>query len=176
VLDDAAGEALELALETLALGRERAHLAALGPLDLGVDVGERQAALLEQRQRTRAVGDLDVDQHEVVLGLAARIEHQDALVQAHLRRGEPDAVGRAHALEHRGHDGAQALVEARDRLGDLAQHGLGIQGQREFQLFRRHCTPVGDGGSLVVAAGRPTKTLHGSGLDAARRRGADGPR
>ena len=95
VLDDAAREAVELALDRLALGAEGPHPAALRADDLGVDLGEREAALLERRLGSEAVEDLGVDQGQVVLGLAARVEHQDALLAADLGRGQAHALASA---------------------------------------------------------------------------------
>ena len=73
-----------------------------------------------------------VHHDEIVLLLAGRIQDEDALAQADLGRRQPDALALAHPIEHPRDDGAQVLVEGRDRLRDLAEHGIGVEDDFEF--------------------------------------------
>src|SRR5262245_93657 len=134
VLDDAAREAAVVLLEGRPVRSLGLHEAAPGPRALVVDAGEGEAPLLEQGRRAGAPEDARIDENELVLLLARRVQHEDALLQPDLGGGEPDALAGVHALEHAGHDRAQLLVEGLHREGRPAQERIGVQRQVEVQL------------------------------------------
>jgi len=138
VLDHAADEALEFALDIGAVGQLRADLAPIGSIDGGVDSGEGEAALLHRRERAGAIDQCRIDQGQLLfglLGIAGGIDHEDALAQADLGSGEPNAIVLVHRPEHRGHRLADGIVDVRQLLGPFAEDGLGVVNDVEFQIL-----------------------------------------
>ena len=88
--------------------------------------GDGQAALGVGRLALQR-DDLRVDHRQRLgLGLArAGVQDDDALEDAHLRRGEPHAVGGVHRLEHVLDQGADGVVHLRHGPGLLLQDGIG---------------------------------------------------
>src|SRR5688572_21044290 len=79
-------------------------------LDVGVDVGNRQATLFAPL-RSLAMHDLRIDDD---VSRAIDVHDRDALRAPHLRRGEPDSLGGVHRLEHVVHE----LLKVRPDIGD----------------------------------------------------------
>ncbi len=59
------------------------------------------------------------------LALAGQVHDDHAHRLAHLDRGQADAGGRVHGLQHVVHQGAQCVVDALHVLGDELQLGVG---------------------------------------------------
>jgi hypothetical protein len=127
VLDGDGEQALRLELERLALAVLRPDTDALCTVDLLVDAGERQAPLLP-RHLARPLDDLrvDEDRQPARLVLGRRVDDEDPLLDADLRRRETAPRGRVHGL---GHVVDERLDLGRD-LGDglclLAKARVGV--------------------------------------------------
>ena len=122
----AGGEhAFDLFLVDFAVAVEPAGADRVRPVDLGILVGDRQAALIVGA-RLGGAQDLGVDEDQRVADrLAAfllrilKVDDQDPLRNAHLDRGEADAGGGVHRLEH--------VVDERLDLGVISSTGVEIR-------------------------------------------------
>src|SRR5690606_10221547 len=63
----------------------------------------------------------------LVLGLGDLQGHEEAQRAADLRRGQSDAVGRVHRLDHVGGEALELLVEARHRAGAAPQYRVAVE-------------------------------------------------
>ena len=86
---------------------------------------ERQAAFVGDRDPVRALGDLRIDDRRDVL-LVPRLEDEQPLEHAHLRRGQADAVGVAHQVRHLVRETRQVVVELLDLVGAHPQHRVRV--------------------------------------------------
>ena len=89
-----------------------------GALDITVDIGDGETALL----RLRLAGtfdDLGIDEHERLL---VDLDHGEPFAASDLRRGEPDAARVMHGLEHVGDEAAQLVGHLGDRRRRLTQN------------------------------------------------------
>src|SRR3984957_8334123 len=109
------------------------------PLDLFVIFGDRQAAFLVNRLLLRRPDDLRIDKKLRLrrLALLGEIEHDDALGDADLNRGETDSRRVMHGLDHLVHQLAQGVVDGLYRLARLAQPRVGQNDDRTNGHGRR---------------------------------------
>ena len=112
---------------------EIAHGDVLGTRDLGIDVGNRQAAFLVDGEALAPGDDLGIDQRDGPALVAVRhIDDGEAPGLADLRRGEADAGGLVHGGIHRRQQGADGVELARgDGTGPGTQGG--VRRDQDFQ-------------------------------------------
>ena len=113
---------VEIAFLRLAVEPGPAH-PHLGRADhLGVDVGERQAAFLEDPRGLGQADDLGVDHDQrrgAAVGILAAIHHEHPLQHAQLRRGKAHARRLVHRGQHVGRQRLELGRDPRDRLAAL---------------------------------------------------------
>mmetsp|Transcript_31479 Transcript_31479/g.105989 ORF Transcript_31479/g.105989 Transcript_31479/m.105989 type:complete len:241 (-) Transcript_31479:30-752(-) len=103
VLKDAGRPSNKLLLEGPAGGRHRFDFDPFRSGDVAVDIGKREAALGAGHLALGLGHNLRVHQDylvEPLVFVARGVEDHQALVDADLRRGETDALGLVHELEH----------------------------------------------------------------------------
>jgi hypothetical protein len=96
-----------------------------GADDVGVDVGEGEAAFLAFLF-AGGVGEDGVDVDAVVVGVAGVVHDEEADVVTDLGGGEADAAVFAHELEHAVDEGAEVGVEGVDGPAGLAESGVRV--------------------------------------------------
>ncbi len=94
------------------------------PLDRHPDPLEREAALTLDLGFVRAVDDARV--HERLRAVLVVLEHEDALQEPDLGRGEPDALGVCHQLLHPLGKVGQVVVELGDLFGLHPERDVGV--------------------------------------------------
>jgi hypothetical protein len=102
-----------------------------GAHDLGVDLGQAQAAFFAFLFAAVGFGEDGVDVDAVVARLAGGVGDEETDVFAHLRGGQSDPFGAAHQLEHLGGQRRQAIVKLGDGFAHLAESGVGIMNDLE---------------------------------------------
>jgi hypothetical protein len=111
--------------------------------------------------------DLGVDQGEDDGGVALAVvvlrdvDDDEAAGDADLGRGEADAGGGDHRLVHVGGEPAQAIVDAADLGGFLAEAGVALQHDVEdghrFPIREARCARLGADGGSIAHGGRALK-------------------
>src|SRR5690606_28746103 len=134
VLDALREQALRVELERLAVAVERPDLDSLGSLDVLVEPGNGQTALLVG---LAAVGgqDFRIDEAIRLVARLGHVDHDDALVNVDLRRSKADAGRGIHRLEHVLDQTLHVVVDNCDALGAYSQPRVGILENWES----RHC-------------------------------------
>jgi hypothetical protein len=138
-----------------------------GAGDVGVLLGDRQAAFLVDVGLLRGPQDLRVEQHERArrqrLVLHA-VHDEEADADAHLGGGEADAGGVVHRLEHVVGETAEIGGDLGDRIGAAAQPGVGM----DQDVAAAHGADLGDrrrpcnGGNVGAARGSPSRVPMGT--------------
>src|SRR6185369_13885253 len=90
-----------------------------GALDVAVDVRDRQTTLFGLLYYSVGREDGRIDESEL---RPVDVDHRQSLGAAHLRRGEADALGGVHRLEHVGDELAQLVGDLGDGLCRLAKY------------------------------------------------------
>jgi hypothetical protein len=118
-----------------------------GALDVSVNLGDREAALVIRQMLSRRIEDLRIDEDpRLTLGglvrvmviamcgadfrlrvrvIGLKIDHQHAKRYADLDRRETDAGRVVHRLEHIGDERLELVIECLDGCGDLLQARVG---------------------------------------------------
>ncbi len=132
---------------TLAVQILPARTDAGGAFDFGVDFRDREAAFVIDGYFLGRIEKFRIDEHPRlalvrpvavlvalmrgadfglgVLVLGLQVDHQQPQRRADLDRGEADAGGVVHRLEHVGGEGAQRVVKSFDGRGDLLEARIG---------------------------------------------------
>ena len=133
VLERGGEQAVEIAFMGRALLVEPARAAGGGAFDLGILLGDRKAAFAVEIGflADRNQFGVDIDERGADgLGLFAlphrflQIDHDNALLDRDLRRGEADAACVVHRVEHVGDDLPHRIIDRFDGLGDGAEAGV----------------------------------------------------
>src|SRR5687767_14681033 len=147
VLQAAREQLGRLDLVRVAVEVHRAHDDVLWPLDVRIDVGDREAAFL-RLGLARRLEDLGIDDDE---RLSLDVDHREALGTADLRRRQPDPARVVHRLEHVGHERAQVFRDLphghgalpQDRVAEDADvedaHGLPLTPLSLARSYRPRC-------------------------------------
>ncbi|MOA39667.1 hypothetical protein D3C78_1614670 [compost metagenome] len=85
--------------------------------------------------------ELRIDEHARLVAVLGDIDHDQALVEIHLRRREADTLGLVHGLEHVVDLLLQRAVEAGYRPGNLVQTRVGVM-QNVEQCHNQTVIPV----------------------------------
>src|SRR5690348_5483696 len=119
VLDAGGEQALGFELADLVLLVEIAQADGRRPLDIGILLGQRQAAFAAYHRLVGLPDDFGVGQLDWLrlLALARAIDDDDAFEDTDLRRRQADAIRVVHCLKHVGHQLAHAPVDLGDWLG-----------------------------------------------------------
>src|SRR3954452_1604669 len=132
VLEAGGAHAVDLFLADLAVEIEPAGADAVRAVHFRILIRHRQAAFGVRHVVIGLLEYFRVDEDARVLDrLAAlflrllKVDHQDALRNADLDRGQADARRRVHRLEHVGDERAHFVVHRLYRLGDLTQARVG---------------------------------------------------
>ncbi len=125
VLDDPRRELLELDPERLALEVEAGEGHGGRALDRDVHALQGEAALVGDLRVARPLDELRVDDGRRLL-LVARLEHEEPLEDADLRRGEPDSARVVHQLGHPLREPREVLVETVDLVRAQPQHRVRV--------------------------------------------------
>lgn len=117
VLDTGRQQTLDVPFPDFIFVVEIAHPDRIGPGHSGKLIGQRQTAFLAfcihiGNRYNLGVGH--INGIGFVVG-ARHINHNDALIQTDLRRGQPNTIGRVHAFEHIVHEATNLLIHGRDR-------------------------------------------------------------
>src|SRR5258705_3091993 len=121
VLETAREQLRRLDLVLLPLEIHRADDDVLRSLDVRVDVGNREAALLRLVLRGASVDDRGIDHDE---RLSVDLDHGESLGPPDLRGREADPTRVVHRLEHVRDEAADFVRHLRDRRGGLAENGI----------------------------------------------------
>ena len=135
VLDALAQQILGFQLLFFALLIEIGQADALRPRDIGILVGDRQAAFVIGESRFRIAPDdfRDSPSAEPCCRCAPRnIDRDHAFERAHLIGGKADAVALVHRLHHVFHEFGDALIDRADGLRILAQNRIGNDADRDL--------------------------------------------
>jgi len=97
----------------------------LRAVDILVEAGHRQAAFLVLVHLLGQRFELGVDEHPWLGLVLGQVHHHHALVHVDLGRGQADAGGGIHGLEHVVDQLGKRRVEHGHRLGDGAQARIG---------------------------------------------------
>jgi hypothetical protein len=124
VLDDARLHARGLEVEGLAVLVHRLDGDGLAALDVGEDAGQGETSFLVQ-DRAAAARDDGVDQRA---GAARAVVHdQEAIGNAHLRRGQPDASLVVHGLDHVADHPAKLRRDVTHVRGLAPEHRVAVE-------------------------------------------------
>ena len=136
LMADAPGQhTLGLNLEGVAVPVKGAGLHPLGPGDLAVAAGERQAALVQGNHLVGLLQNFRVHELDELQGRGILLPLGDVpLVNAdehpahypHLRAGQAVAVGVGQGFLHVVQQGSQTVVKLGHRAADLFQNGIAV--------------------------------------------------
>ena len=70
--------------------------------------------------------NLWVDEHQRFVAVFRDVNHHQALVHIDLRRGQANAIGVVHGLQHVGDEGLDACIHRSHRFGDGMQARIGV--------------------------------------------------
>ena len=133
----------DLALEVVRLHRDR-----LGPADLLVQPGKTQTAFLALNGAL-AVEDDRIEQHFLLvalLGIAGRVEDEDAIRQKHLVGGQAETAMLVHQFQHMARIEVDLFVDSGQRPRRMTQRGMRVQDNL-------HATLIGDVTNLPAMSG-----------------------
>ena len=128
VLDGAGGQFVDGDLEPLAFEVECLDDDFLGPADIAVELGEREAAFFAGLG-SFAADDLGVDEDDLFVFLgdfARKVDDEQAQGEADLVGGQANAFVFVHQLEHAADDGAQVGVDLGDGPRLPTERGMGV--------------------------------------------------
>ena len=112
--------------QRFAVTAQRPDLAVLDPLNLFIEAGYRQTALLHRFFFAVQYFHLRVDKHPGLVLVLGQIHNDDLFVNVHLGGGKANARRIVHGLQHVVDQLAVGVRHLLNRLGDGAQAGIRV--------------------------------------------------